>query len=742
MPDNQNQTFENTGTPAFIGLQSYSEEQSKFFFGRGEEISQVTTLVKSNILTIVFGKSGTGKTSLLDAGVFPKLRKDYSLPFKIRLEIKNDSLPLLTQIKNVLKREIDKYGFKVAAYPSAETLWEYFHKEPLWKTVTPILVFDQFEEIFNLAKKNAHFATEELKKFWEELSDLIENNIPDSLKDQFLNHKEEIKYNYKQQPVKVIFAFREEFLPEFESIPSKIPSLKYSRFRLMPMNQSQAHDVITKTWGDKINDVQAKKIISYLTSDEKVISISDIEPSLLSQVCFYLDKERIAQRSHKITSEFLDEHPKETILRSIYGEVMNESYDAVGRPPVEKGKAPVENPVQVFVEDNLITSEGYRIKYSLTENDEKNIGPGIIVLTKKYLVRNDGKSIELTHDVLTPIIKEDREIRRKGIATAAAKKKAYKRAFIIVIFSLLAAGFIWGFTLNEKVRLDSEINTASDSLKVVKGSLNSIHKSITDSLEVLKEIQKRISERNNFLNRGFPSTEANPEINQDESAKIASLTEHIDALSNQKLALEDNIDLLNTQVQELSSNLANAQSDNISLKRTNDDLRRQITDDKENLLLWRTNFEKLQKEFYDYKISRPNTSPGTNPGAVGGPGENAGSNGATIADDLDSNSLKLSLYNTNKPGTFNVYLIPDSSYNRAIIRDAEYYELRTNEDHLKKVAKNIQRAKFSNGNYYFPNLPVGKYLIKICTYYGGFYPYIKTKEGAEVLVRNASPPIR
>jgi len=42
-----------------------------------------------------------------------------------------------------------------------------------------------------------------------------------------------------------------------------------------------------------------------MTSDEKPsISISDIEPSLLSQVCFYLDKERIVQGNDKITSEF------------------------------------------------------------------------------------------------------------------------------------------------------------------------------------------------------------------------------------------------------------------------------------------------------------------------------------------------------------------------------------------------------------------------------------------------------
>ena len=92
-------------TSAFIGLQSYTEELSSSFFGRDVEIDTLTKLVQSNPLTIVFGRSGTGKTSLLNAGVFPKLRKNYCLPFRIRLEFLKDSDNLITQIKTVLKKK-------------------------------------------------------------------------------------------------------------------------------------------------------------------------------------------------------------------------------------------------------------------------------------------------------------------------------------------------------------------------------------------------------------------------------------------------------------------------------------------------------------------------------------------------------------------------------------------------------------------------------------------------------------
>ncbi|MEO7961713.1 MAG: hypothetical protein ABIR19_09205, partial [Ginsengibacter sp.] len=560
MPDPQNDTPQNPAAASFIGLQSYQESQSKFFFGRDEEISHLTTLVLSNTLTIVFGKSGTGKTSLLNAGVFPRLRKEYCLPFRIRLKFDKDSPDLITQIKNVLKAEIDEYKFKVAAYPSTETLWEYFHKELLWQNVTPILVFDQFEEIFTRAK-TSHFAKEELENFWDELSNLIENQIPGSLVDQFLNHKEQITYNYKRQPVKVLFAFREEFLPEFESIPSKIPSLKYSRFRLMPMNQSQAYDVITKTWNDKIDELQARKIITYLTSDETLVSIADIEPSLLSQVCFYLEKERIGQHNDKITAEFLDKYPKETILRSIYDEVMDKSYDAIGRPFTEKGKIPPPNPVKTFAENRLITRDGFRIKYALTQ-DDKGIMPGVEVLKDKYFLRDDGKAVELTHDVLAPFIKEDREDRLKKLAAIEENKKARRKAGFIILLGLLIGGSIWGYGTYKR-------NIAQEAEQQAINNRDSLISQIND----LRADSTRLS-RNNKRNprSGIPAVipVTLPPTNNPEN--IDSLRDELKISRDRIANLQMSIDQLDAQINDLKFTYTNLLSENESIKGGNAEL--------------------------------------------------------------------------------------------------------------------------------------------------------------------------
>ena len=534
---------------AFIGLESYTEAQSNIFFGRDEEINRLTNLIKSNTLTIVFGKSGTGKTSLLNAGVFPRLRKDYFLPFRIRLEFKDDSPDLVTQIKNILKSEIDKYGFKVESYPDSETtLWEYFHSEPLWKSVTPILIFDQFEEIFTLAKKSNHFTSEELERFWQELADLIENSIPGKLKQKFLNDKDKVHYSYRNQKVKIVFAFREEFLPEFEGKTAKIPSLKSSRFRLMPMNGNQAYEVITKTWKSAIDPDEANKVVGFFVNEEtenKSYDLMEVEPSLLSQVCTYLDKERINEGRDKITSEFLEKYPKEKILHSIYDEVLAESNAAVLANTTDLNAN--QKPVNEFLEDNLITDEGYRSKYSTSEID-KSLLPGIDVLKRKYFIREDGKSIELTHDVLAPIILSDREARRKEIAAAAARKRANKRAVIIVILALVVAAGIWyliaGKAVNDKneaiakrVEILKEITKDSISLAGIKDSINT-------------------ARRNRGSISGIRPAKYNPndsvyqkmiQQNSEDSIQMISLQKRYDDLNGKRAQLQDQLALQDAQ---------------------------------------------------------------------------------------------------------------------------------------------------------------------------------------------------
>ncbi|HSQ43820.1 MAG TPA: hypothetical protein VLM16_02415 [Ginsengibacter sp.] len=735
MPLPSIEPLQKPGTSLFIGLQSYSEAQSDIFYGRDEEIDRLTNLVKANTLTIVFGKSGTGKTSLLNAGVFPRLRKDYCLPFRIRLEFSEDSPDLVTQIKNILRSEIDKYGFKVESYPKDETLWEYFHKEQLWKSVTPILIFDQFEEIFTLAKKSARFGGKELNHFWEELADLIENSIPEKLKEKFLNEKEQIDYRYSNQKVKILFSFREEYLPEFENITAKIPSIKYSRFRLMPMNGNQAYDVITKTWRENIDAVEANKIVGFFINEKdknKSYDVMEIEPSLLSQVCSYIDKERVIEGGNKISSEFLNKYPKEIILRSIYDEVLAEANKAVNNSSLK--------PVNEFLEDKLITDEGYRTRYGINEIDNSLL-PGIEVLKSKYFLRDDGNTIELSHDVLTPLIKEDREKRRKEIALATARAKAKKRALKIItaslIFSVVVAGAIWFFTTRkarrdkaeaekETILIKQDITRDSIKLDSVKQriSLLSTDKNDTSKVSALLKQNIILDSTISSLDQKIKSMSAELTTNKNSFDSINNvLHQHFTDLEKLQSDKHNDSIAAENRYAELSTKFTQLNTSNAQLTTSYNIVKNDLDNSKNDYNTLKNKYDKLNS---DYDLLSRNYN------------ELKLSKAAPVQNDQpsvpeDNNKLQLNLYSSKNetiPNNLIIYLIPDIPANKKIIKDSKVYDNHFDFANLNK-AQGSKKAIFGDNGYSFPDVAPGDYFIKICANFGPYKTVTKKSVGNE-----------
>jgi WD40 repeat protein len=67
----------------YRGLKSYDQEHSQLFFGREDEITELVQRVDAQPFLAVLGASGTGKSSLVKAGVLPRLEvrsDDFSRP--------------------------------------------------------------------------------------------------------------------------------------------------------------------------------------------------------------------------------------------------------------------------------------------------------------------------------------------------------------------------------------------------------------------------------------------------------------------------------------------------------------------------------------------------------------------------------------------------------------------------------------------------------------------------------------
>src|SRR6266576_320094 len=69
----------------WLGLQSFSEQTQGYFFGRTSELQDLFERVVHKPLTVLFGQSGLGKTSLIQAGLVPRLREEVLLPVIIRI---------------------------------------------------------------------------------------------------------------------------------------------------------------------------------------------------------------------------------------------------------------------------------------------------------------------------------------------------------------------------------------------------------------------------------------------------------------------------------------------------------------------------------------------------------------------------------------------------------------------------------------------------------------------------------
>jgi hypothetical protein len=139
------------------GLMPFIEAMQAFFHGRDAEAAELLRRVRRERLTILFGQSGLGKTSLLCAGLFPRLRAA-DLPAYIRLDWTTSQISPIGQIKQALAENLAEHGVEGRPSRPEETLWGYFHDEEteFWsrrnRLITPVLVFDQFEEIFTLGQ--------------------------------------------------------------------------------------------------------------------------------------------------------------------------------------------------------------------------------------------------------------------------------------------------------------------------------------------------------------------------------------------------------------------------------------------------------------------------------------------------------------------------------------------------------------------------------------------------------------
>ncbi|MDD4962410.1 MAG: SUMF1/EgtB/PvdO family nonheme iron enzyme [Gallionella sp.] len=146
----------------YPGLRAFERSESRLFFGRQQQIFDILERLKSRHFLAVLGTSGSGKSSLMKAGVLPSLAKGYMGEIGARwsiAEMKPSDQPFVRLAEALLDDPIFKQAWnpnndRATASLTAELRggWRSFHEllahHPLPDGTKLLLLVDQFEELF------------------------------------------------------------------------------------------------------------------------------------------------------------------------------------------------------------------------------------------------------------------------------------------------------------------------------------------------------------------------------------------------------------------------------------------------------------------------------------------------------------------------------------------------------------------------------------------------------------------
>jgi WD40 repeat protein len=425
----------------WVGLSTFTEEQHSFFHGRDAEQEELLRLVRREPLTVLFGLSGLGKSSLLQAGVFPALRADGWLPVSLRLDHAADATPAVTQIKDALVQAVEASGLSFLRPPTAEeSLWEFFHSRdagvcnPEGTRVTLLLAFDQFEELFTLGK-TADPTGARRDALLGELADLVGNRVPKPLSERLEQDPALIEnLDFDRSDCRVLISLREDYLAELESLRSKMPLILQNRMRLKPMDGRQAMQAVLEPGGKLVSAEVAERIVRFVSHSRHEDTGQEnpeagggplenlhVEPSLLSLFCRELNSRRAARNLPEITQDLLASSSNR-ILQDFYEQCFE------GLPQAAKD----------FIEDDLLTDSGFRENMALPSARKRLNARGVespdavietLVMHRLLHIEEHQalQRIELTHDVLTDVVMKSRIERRKREQELEARRRDAER---------------------------------------------------------------------------------------------------------------------------------------------------------------------------------------------------------------------------------------------------------------------------------------------------------------------------
>ena len=396
----------------YPGVIPFTAEQSSIFFGRKQALQDLLKLISREKVSVLYSKSGFGKSSLVNAGLKPYcLEKNKFFPIVVRFGTNQADTRVspLDRVKTSIERHRSYSDSLNLLLPDDHSLWKQV-KNIQFQAPTPLLlIFDQFEELFT-------YSNAEIRDFLLELSELVIKKIP--LRFRRALERLEVQSDFEDKmeielDARILFVIRSDRLHLLNRISSFFPDVLKSVYELSALSREEAKEAIeqpAQLAGEYASPrftyapVALDQLLDFLQGD----SDGQIEGILLQMLCEHFEQKLIIRQNLKGIESAI---PKELrqVIETYYEEKINEI------PDTEVDK------VHRLVEEGLL-SEQDGIRLSLHEAiilQEFDVNREILsLLVESRLLRAEpfargGESYELAHDRLIPAVLKSRDHRRE-----------------------------------------------------------------------------------------------------------------------------------------------------------------------------------------------------------------------------------------------------------------------------------------------------------------------------------------
>ncbi len=451
----------------YPGARPFETAHRHIFYGREKDTKNFFNLLQVEQLLVMYGKSGTGKSSLLNAGVIPKVLEDGRYePLRVRFTAWNPSESNKGQKPIVTAQQVVRSGrsqistFLDKLIKDENTLWHDVkeHQIQCHGEKGLLLVFDQFEELFT-------YPPEAVLEFRRQLAEALYTSIPQRFwKAMEANYqsgkrhftREETALLQEPPGLKVVIAIRSDRLHLLNQLSDHLPTILKQCYELNALDEKQAAHAVVQpalATGDfecppfAYDDSALAAIVSFLTQDGG----NTIESTQMQIICHAIEKKVLQNKLKVVTA--VDTGDLSAIIRNYYDERI------AALPEAE------QLPARKLIEDNLIFEEEHR-RLSMYEGQMlKYIAPeSLRQLVDSHLLRAEpsmqgGYTYELCHDTLVaPVLaakakRKDKERReaeeeasRERVRELATERRKRRRATMLAgLGFILAAAAIAGF---------------------------------------------------------------------------------------------------------------------------------------------------------------------------------------------------------------------------------------------------------------------------------------------------------